>query len=498
MSEALKENDIFLLAPCGGYGRCGKCKIKVTKGSLPITDEDRKYLSMTELESGIRLACRACPTQDIAIEILGDANSVRSLDKMMIGNEARADECKTCWKDIRRLGIALDIGTTTLAGCLVDITSEKIIDTITSVNSQAAFGADVISRIDASNKGHGKELKRLILSDIKSLIAGLLSHNDFSYESIDCIVIAANTTMVHLLMGYSCEKLGVYPFKSENLATVKIKASKLLDIDKCSALVTILPGISAFIGGDIVSGLLSIEADKRNDMFAFADLGTNAEMMVGNKDRMLFTSAAAGPAFEGGDLSCGIPAINGAICAASIDGESVNVKTIGDYPAEGLCGSGAVEIMSELLDKGIVDETGLMANKCPDGILLGTKEDGKRLLFTQEDVRTIQLAKGAIRAGFETLLDKARVDAGSLNALFLAGGFGYYLNAEKAVNIGLFPKEAGHIVTAVGNASLLGAVKYMILADADTRVDAIVSKSFEVQLATDDDFNRRFMGAMTF
>lgn len=503
LSEALKENGIFLLAPCGSFGRCGKCRIRVIEGTLPITDEDRRYLKASELKAGIRLACRAYPTEDITIELPEDANSIKCLAVMQMDTEMdsedNADEVSEEIKG-RHYGVALDIGTTTLAACLVDITSKRVVDTITAVNSQGCYGADVVSRINASNEGREADLKQLIAGDIKRLISSLNERNSISFSDVEKVVIAANTTMVHLLMGYSCAGLGVYPFKPITLETVRIKAGELFGVDEWDAMVIILPGISAYVGGDIVSGLLLLDADLRSDVFAFADLGTNAEMVIGNKGEMFATSAAAGPAFEGGNLSCGIPAVRGAICSADIDinNKTAVVKTIGDYPAEGLCGSGAVEIMSELLDKGIVDVTGLMSTDFENGYLLAHKKNDKDIVFTQEDVRKIQLAKGAIRAGFETLLDKAGVDGKSLNAVFLAGGFGYYLNVDKAVNIGLFPKEAGNVLSAVGNTSLAGAAKYMILPDGDERVCAIVSRTQEVSLATDDGFNRRFINAMTF
>jgi hypothetical protein len=385
--------------------------------------------------------------------------------------------------------ICIDIGTTTLAFQLLK--NGKIAAEHREINTQRRFGLDVLSRIEASNRGRKKELQQIIRYHLINGINKLTQ----SAEKVDKIVIAANTTMVYLLMGYSCEELGAYPFTATHLETRKSSFSGLLNSDNEkaeNAEITIIGGLSAFVGGDITSGLYMCDFDLSDKVNLFIDLGTNGEMAIGNKDKIIVTSTAAGPAFEGGKISCGIGSVDGAICGADL--KSGALKTINDKPPVGICGTGIIEVVSELLDNGFIDETGLLAPKYfKDGYPITEK-----IRFTQGDIREVQMAKSAIRAGLETLMLRYGVTAADIGTMYLAGGFGYGLKIEKACKIGLIPPELKKKIKLLGNSSLGGAVKYAAEADGDERIEQMREISTEIPLGNDEKFNDLYLKYMNF
>jgi len=305
--------------------------------------------------------------------------------------------------------------------------------------------------------------------------------------------------MGHLLLGYSCEGLGRYPYTPVNISAVELPFSQLFNSAFLHAPVTILPGISAFVGGDIVAGLLACDFDKAVRPCLFIDLGTNGELALGNKERILLSSSAAGPAFEGGNISCGCGSVAGAICSVEIDRSKTSFQTIGDKRAVGLCGTGIIELVSELLDEGIIDETGLLEDKYfKEGFPIIEEKDGRGLYFTQRDIRQLQMAKAAIRAGIDILLKEYGISYDEIDKLYLAGGFGFKLNLQKAVNIGLLPKELYGRICPVGNSALSGAVLYLTQKDASARMSAIIKAASELALAEHEDFNSLYPEYMYF
>lgn len=383
--------------------------------------------------------------------------------------------------------ICIDIGTTTLAFSMIKKNGQDV--EYTAMNMQRRFGADVISRIEAANRGRGSELREIIIFQI---INGVKTLIEKCAEEPEIIVISGNTVMTHLLMGYPCNSLGEYPFKPYSADTVvtsfdKLTNNKMLDIP-----VTVIGGISAFVGGDIVSGLYMCDFDLSDNINLFIDLGTNGEMAVGGKDKIFVTSTAAGPAFEGGKISCGTGSIDGAIC--SVDIKSKTIKTINDKEACGICGTGIIETVAGLWENGLIDETGLLNKKYFDKGYPVTDN----IMFTQQDIREIQTAKSAIRSGIEMLIKKIGKNYNQIEKVYLAGGFGYRLTPEKACSIGLIPKELLGKIEAVGNSSLGGAVKYAYSADGEKRVKNIQSISEEFSLAQDEYFNELYLKYMYF
>ena len=382
--------------------------------------------------------------------------------------------------------VCIDIGTTTVAFELV--THQGTLKTYKTINPQRRFGLDVLSRIEASNRGRNDELASVIRY---TLING---YSEVTKEFGDTkkIVIAGNTTMVHLLMNYSCKPLGEYPFKSEHLNTIKTTFDKVTDSRISPVETVICGGISAFVGGDIVSGLYMCDFDKSDKVNMFIDLGTNGEMAIGDTKKILVTSTAAGPAFEGGRISCGVGSVDGAVCG--VDLKTGTLKTIGDKPPVGLCGTGIIELVSELLDKGIIDNTGLLND---DYFVSGYKvtED---VIFTQNDIRQVQMAKAAVRAGIESLMKNYGAGFDDIDTVYLAGGFGYGLSIEKACNMGILPREFIGKTKVIGNSSLGGCAKYCSCTDGDERIERIKGISSEISLGNSEEFNRLYIEYMNF
>lgn len=492
--EGLRQSKIHVPALCGGSGICGKCKICLIEGELDIFEEDKKFFSKAELDQGYRLSCKAVPSTNCKILL-----KMNQEEEFSVVSEYEIRKGDSLTEVDLEYVIAIDIGTTTLAFQLVGKNTKKIIQTYTAINHQRDFGADVISRIKASNEGKQEQLCKSIRSDLRKGIRELLKGNEHAKDRISTIAIGANTTMGHLLMNYSCENLGVYPFTPVNISTIKTDCKTLLNIEDIHADIILLPGISTYVGGDISSGLLKYEFFENEKICVLIDLGTNGEMAIGNKDRILCTSTAAGPAFEGGNISCGVGSVQGAICNVNLSGKGAPFVTIGNEPPVGICGTGVVAIVSELIRMKFVDETGLLAEEYFEkGYPLGIDTHGKKITFTQKDIREIQLAKSAVRAGIEVMLNRYATTYEQVDTVYLAGGFGYKIDIEKALLIGLLPKEFAGKIQAVGNSSLAGAVDYLLKEESSSRIEKIIKNAQEINLSNDKKFNEYYMEYMMF
>lgn len=500
--DQLRERGIYISAACGGKGKCGKCRVQMVTGATEPREGDVRCFTEEELASGWRLACTAYPKEDCRIRIQSDDETRFSIVSEHGEDHGAAKE------ETEGYEIGIDIGTTTIAIELVGKSGGQVLHTVTAINRQRAFGADVISRIQASNDGQKEALRDSIREDLYRGIKRLLHESEADGSRVSRIAIAGNTTMGHLLMGYSCETLGVYPFTPVDIGTITTSFAELFERQiqaeageplVLPADIILLPGISTYVGADISSGMLVCEFDKLEKPCLLIDLGTNGEMAIGNRDKILVTSTAAGPAFEGGNISCGMGSIPGAISAVSIRDGEIRLKTIGDEPPVGLCGTGVIETVCELVKAELVDETGMLdEDYFEDGFELAKTPEGEPILFTQKDVREIQLAKSAVRAGVETLLLRYGATYEDIDRVFLAGGFGYKIDLEKTIGIGMLPEEFRAKTTAIGNSSLGGAVVYLTEGDAKERLKQVVELSTEVELSSDKDFNNFYTEFMFF
>lgn len=471
----LREEGIYLPADCGGRGVCGRCRVKFLSAAPEPTAADRARLSGAELSEGIRLSCKASVRGAFTVEYEEEgAERIAAEAVPVSAGEDIAASAAAGERGARP--IAVDLGTTTIAAALIDAETKAVLRTETATNRQRAYGADVISRIKAANEGNGADLKRLVNEDVQSLVRALGGEEDTP------VFVSGNTAMQHLFRGLSCAGLGVAPYTPVTVAAASEGA------------IHYLPGISAFVGADIVSGIVAAGIDTSDKLTLFLDIGTNGEIAIGNRDRLLVTSTAAGPALEGGNLSCGVAGVAGAITSVRLVNGRALLGTIGQRPAIGVCGTGVIETVYELLAAGILDANGLLKEPYfTDGFPLA-----KDVIFTQGDVREVQLAKAAIRAGLDTVIDAYGAAYADIGRLVIAGGFGKKLDLKKAAGIGLLPETLLPRAEALGNTSLQGAVLYAAEPIERERFAKVSAMAEEVLLANDPAFQERYLSAMNF
>lgn len=494
--DYIQSQGTALAMPCGGKGMCGKCRVRVVRGRLPVTPEDKRIFSEAQLAQGWRLACKAVTRE--AVEIVVPVQEQQGFSALAA--EA-ADEGALSLAADHDYGLAVDIGTTTLAAALVDCTDGKILATATAVNSQRSFGADVVSRIGAACHGKGKALQKAVRRDLTRLMKQLLKDHPGTAARCRQMAIAANTTMLHLLMGWPCDGLGDWPFHPVSLGGKTYRAQEVLGPQSplADATVTLLPGMSTYVGADITAGIWQCGLASSDDVSLFVDLGTNGEMVLGNKDQRFIASAPAGPALEGGKLTWGTGSVPGAICGVRIERGRAKVRTIDHAVPVGICGTGILEAMAGLVREGLVDETGkLVEPYFHKGFPLASTLDYQRITLSQQDIREIQMAKSAIRAGIESLIERSGISRQRVHQVFLAGGFGYYLDPQKAAVIGLLPADLAERTTAVGNTSLKGAIGLLTGAVTLEELQAIAAGAEEIVLGNDEAFQRLYIDYLNF
>ena len=472
-------------ADCGGKGRCGKCRVKLSSGEL-FEDPECTRVAQPD-QNGWYYACRVyCGIH--ACVLLPKAKGEGLTD---FAGQSKA-ETAPCHDTA--LGIALDIGTTTLAAALVSQKDSSMIATASALNPQSAFGADVISRIEHVMR-HPESLSTMqavLLDKIRELLQRLAPD-----KAIGHMVVAGNPTMLHIFCGISPVSMGSYPFTPVFTESRTLLGKELgLPVQT----VTLLPSISAFVGGDITSGMLHCSLTQSEHPALLVDIGTNGECVLftgtAHTNRLYAASAAAGPAMEGAGISTGMGGVSGAVCAFRLQGALPVCSTVGDAPAQGICGSGLIDLVSALYGAGLLDETG--AFEQGEQFTYATTQDGIPLSLTQADVRALQLSKSAIRACIEALCARAGLTTQDLDRIYLAGGLGYYMNTNSAIAIGLLPACFQDRTVCIGNASLGGCVRVLCDASLLDGMRADADRCQTLELSTDTIWNEAFMEHMTF
>lgn len=458
LMEGIRNTFPQLTFLCGGRGDCGRCQIRFLKGASAITAAEKRCFEEAQLQSGYRLACKAKPKGDCAVEILF-REEVEHAILTTYAQQSFGDKKQPAKKD-KPYGIAVDIGSTTIVMQLILLQTGEAVETYAAMNRQRSFGADVLSRIQAANEGASDQLTSSIRRDIQKGFFELCMRKNISSTMIQKVVIAGNTTMLHLLLGYSVKGLGTYPFSPVSLRAESFLGDRITLPDYVS--VHTLPGISAFVGADIAAGIDAMNMHGQDKVTMLIDLGTNGEMAISDGRRLLCTSAAAGPAFEGGNISCGTGSVAGAICAADAVRACGKImwklSTIDDKPPIGICGTGLIEVICELKKNGLIDETGSFL----DDFFEEGFEIAKNVVITNRDVRQFQMAKAAIRAGIELLVKEFGITPEQVETVYLAGGFSKAMNVEKSIAIGLLPAAFRDCIKPVCNTSLSGAVKTLM------------------------------------
>ena len=477
ISDVLKIN-----IPCGGHGRCGKCKIIASGNLSEITDSEKSLLSKEEINLGYRLAC--------STKILGESsiNTLKEekMSEILLDNNSKVEKIEPLCK---KYGIALDIGTTTLAMSLVS-NSGEVINSIGESNPQSVFGSDVISRIEASLAGKNDDLQKIIVNEIEKMALSIVNKINISIENVDMLVITGNTSMLYFLTNTSPEPLSHAPFELSRRFGEFINPKDLgFNIFRDETRIYLPPCISAFVGADTVCAILADDLCSGKSKL-LADIGTNGEMALFTNGKIFVCSTAAGPAFEGVGISKGMQGINGAIDKVYLVNNKIEYHVIGDNEPIGICGSGLIDAVASFLQTEDLDETGFIED---DELFISNN-----VSLTNKDIRMVQLAKSAICAGLLTLIDNSKLDINEIESLDIAGGFGNYLNKENACIIGLLPKELLHKTKNIGNAALGGALMILKNRNLINKVNSIVDSSVTLDLASNKFFSDAFINGMLF
>lgn len=496
LSELLRQSGIPLGMPCGGKGTCGKCKVKVFGKVSELSEVEKRLLTKHETGAFIRLACLTYALGDVEIKLLADEYIAPFFE-----------ENKKTTINAKRIGAAVDIGTTTITAAIYNIQKKQLLACDTKLNPQNAFGADVISRLQNAVEGKGKALQTAVCKQIVSMLYEL-NPKAVPYEQI---VLTGNTAMLYLLTNKNPKAITLAPFKANCLFGVEIESKRLPGFSELCDFVYLPRCVSAFVGGDMTAAAMdSLKRfkflNKDGKVRVLADIGTNGELMLSQNGKLFCCSTAAGPAFEGATLYNGSVAKRGAINSLSYSACKITHTVIGNEKATGICGSGVVDAIAVMISAGIIDETGLILNKGHNYIPYISDINGANafnipntdVFITQEDIRNIQLAKAAIYAGIVTLIASVNIKVEKVDTLILAGGFGGSININSAIKIGLIPKAFRHKTLVSGNSALKGSA--LLLSDLKLRDFSknMADSANSVELSTSAKFFEEYIMGMSF
>ena len=523
--EALIHNGLLLRSDCGGKGRCGKCQVKIhdpdPESLSPPGEGEVKILGQKGLAAGYRLACCATLLNDISLEIPASARlSAGVLEKappLLLEKHAvskdRGDHLK------ENYGLAVDLGTTTIAVYLCDPAAGRVIASIAMRNPQAIFGDDVMSRISviSSDPNLLQRLQRMAVKTIEWGAQALIDSMNIAPAHIKTMMVVGNSTMIHIFAGQNPASIGVYPYKPQFVEEKQFAADSLGFSFNPSTEVHTLPLITGFIGADTVGAAVAAELEENPVGTMLVDVGTNGEIMFLGKTGLVATSCATGPAFEGASIQHGMQAVPGAINSVKIDREKGTVsysliqKKQGNTKKPlGICGTGVISAVAELLRAGIISKDGsfnhatkypnlqLDENDIAQFILVPPEKtaDGRAIVLTQKDVRAIQLAKGAIRTGIELLCIETHIDLPG--KILLAGAFGSYINPQDALTIGMLPDLPPKDIEGVGNAAGAGAILTLFEKRFAKKAYELSRSTRVLDLSTHPDFQDTFINALAF
>ncbi|ATW24372.1 ASKHA domain-containing protein [Candidatus Formimonas warabiya] len=413
--------------------------------------------------------------------------------------------------DFPAYGIAVDAGTTTVVVALIDLATGAVLAKQGTYNRQADYGDDVISRIIYADEFHGLEkLQQVVIETVNDLLDKIFAQYHVSIEEIPVVVVAGNTTMTHLFLGINPKYIRLEPYIPAAAQYPVVKAKEIgLKINP-QGLVFNFPSVASYVGGDIVSGALVAELDKREEITLFIDIGTNGEMVLGNKDWLMCCACSAGPAFEGGGITHGMRAMPGAIERVNINRKTFKVKfqTVGDLPPVGICGSGLIDCLAKLRVAGIIDRSGKIqdvdtprirkGDDGPEFILAFAEESGidQDIVITESDIKNLIRAKGAIFAGVRIMLTMADLPVEAIDRILIAGGFGNYLNVPDSIRIGLLPDLPRDKFDFIGNSSLKGAHLALLSREAFGFADDLGRSMTYLELSLGNAFMDEYVSAL--
>jgi uncharacterized 2Fe-2S/4Fe-4S cluster protein (DUF4445 family) len=584
--DAASWNGLAIDSTCGGHGTCKKCKVRILDGAVPASSLDARAFSADELRDGWRLACRALADADVEVEVpplvtrpkaatvgvgrqvilrpaaqkrylelpepsLADQQTdiervLAGLDDLelrvdlavlrSIGQRLRAADFKVTAVIVddvlidvqpgdttgELLGIAFDLGTTTVVATLLDLATGTPLAVASMLNKQQPFGADVITRISATmlDPAALDTLARLAHETLTELAGEVCAQAGADPADVAEVAIAGNATMTHIALGIDPEPLGVAPFIMSARQLPEVLAADLDIPAHPRARAFLFPAFGAYVGGDITAGLLASGMNRDARTRLFIDIGTNCEIVLGNRDWLLATAAPAGPAFEGAAIRCGMRAADGAIEAVAIAPDGLSLTVIGDCKPAGLCGSGLVDAVAGLVKAGLLDHSGrLVSDEAAAALLpalaprltmlgqervfvlhwLGEPGDVSASIYlSQRDVRELQFAKAAIATGWRVLLEEAGLAPGDIQQVLLAGSFGSYLSPSSAIALGLVPKLPLLRVVSAGNVAGEGAKMALLSVRERAAALALLTEVRYVELSDRSGFNDAFVDQLQF
>jgi uncharacterized 2Fe-2S/4Fe-4S cluster protein (DUF4445 family) len=497
--DILKKSGKLVSAPCGGLGICGKCM--VTIAGLGSRQACRHVLS-EDIEISMPVSGQAC----ILESAFGDQKQAEGRSGIETTSENGVFTVKyegavidtytvTPGEKPEQFGVALDIGTTTVVAYLEDLRSHTTVDVASFVNPQTGFGHDVISRIHyVMNHDSGlRTLRDTLIGAVNTAMDAMQNRTGVKSRDIYKITVVGNPTMLHFFCGIDPSTIAQAPYMPAFFAGRTMTGRETGLHMNPGGVVRVLPLISGFVGADVVAGIASTSLADSDGFSLYMDIGTNGEMACGNRDIIFCCASAAGPAFEGATIRCGVGGVRGAICSVGEEGYA----TIGAAPPIGICGSGVVDITALLLNKGEIDRTGLMDR---DFVVERAHRaaSGYDIVFTPQDVREVQLAKAAIAAGIRILMKTAGVNVHDIKQVYLAGAFGNFMNIRNATAIGLIPEGLEDAVVCVGNAAGTGARLALRSVDFEGSLQRIIEKTHYIELSGRRDFNDEFVNQMNF
>jgi uncharacterized 2Fe-2S/4Fe-4S cluster protein (DUF4445 family) len=525
--EAARRAGVMIESPCNGNGTCGKCTVSAIPAGNAASSGEIVLACQHQLYEDFKILVRDYAKENKSLQIVAGGNAFiyehhPFITKALLNHKTQVygggkllgveegDTTNAVY------GLSVDIGTTTLVAALVDLLNGTILASESALNPQAIYAQDVLGRIHFASNAEGlKTLWEAFAGALETIIANLTQKTAVKREHIYEAIYSGNTTMLHLACNIDPRSLGQFPYTTNIAGGIHI-AGEALKISPF-ALIWLPPVISAWVGADITSGILASRLGEKKGVTLFIDIGTNGEMVLAKDGILAASSTAAGPAFEGMNICCGMRASRGAVESFSIDGTAFSFEVIGEDAAwegapaiTGICGSGLLDIAGELVRTGMVGRNGRFVN--PQEAGMGGRvaqslrlHEGKTAFFitdevyvAQKDIRQIQLAKGAIRCGIEMLLARFGLKSAEVDAVEIAGSFGYHLNEASLLNIGLLPPEFAGKVAFVGNTSMTGGVAFLMNTGFRSQMIALAGKVDQVELVNDKAFERTFIKYLSF
>lgn len=552
LAEAARQAGLELPSPCGGKGSCGKCTVWIISGDgqkeclacrtiiesdltvripewerddqILMTGTDRQIrpdtgisvipLEIPEILPGQKVSVweqvqrelaavsgKASADFTISLAVTGKLYQTIKSGGQRIYAVLAADELLDVSVHQPRPALfAVDLGTTTLAGYLLDAESGRIIARVSCKNPQAGFGADVITRADYVLAHDGREMAACIRSAVDQMAADAAAKANLAADQIYQTVIVGNTCMHHLFLELSPESLVQAPYSPLIHQGLTLPVHSYLEQPAAGGKLILLPVIAGFVGADTTACLLSCDFEQEERLTLLIDIGTNGELVLGNKYRMAACSTAAGPAFEGARIECGMRGVRGAIEHAVMKGGKVELTVIGDCEPTGICGSGLMDIVAILIEHRLVDSMGMLQEPSPEGQfeLYHNEKTGHRVYLSQKDIGEVQLAKAAMAAGIRILCRHLDVQIEQIEQVLIAGAFGNYMNPDSACQIGLIPAVLRDRIQGIGNAAGAGAVQAALSRERRVSCERLAEAAEFVELAAEPDFSDIFIEELEF